>query len=243
MKELRSLVAIIPTLLLAVGLPVMLVAQDHESHEQNAHSGTEEVHHAEDHSEDGHHACHFHADVHSTEYDPTATAFHHIADANVYSIGSFNFPLPCILYTKGHGWDFFSSGNFDFDFYGHGEGRKAFNQYVLDAGAVKRIEDPSFPTGAVALEGFLHTHETIDGETKEVAYACYEGKHYKLLAQSTADAGLFGGSVTSFYDFSLTKNVVSMILISLLLAWGFFSIAKAYKTRDNMAPKGLTVFY
>jgi F-type H+-transporting ATPase subunit a len=242
MKELRSLVAIIPTLLLAVGLPVMLVAQDHSTHEQNTHQATEEAHHDEDHGEAGQHACHFHADVHPTEYDATGTAYHHISDANVYSIGSFNFPLPCILYTKGHGWDFFSSGKFEFDFYGHGEGRKAYNQYVLDNGAVKRVEDPSFPAGAVALEGFLHQQETIDGETREVAYACYEGKHYRLMSQSTADAGLFGGGITSFYDFSLTKNVVAMLLISLLLAWGFFSIAKAYKTRDNMAPKGLQSF-
>jgi len=33
-----------------------------------------------------------------------------------------------------------------------------------------------------------------------------------------------------------------MFLISLLLAWLFFSIAKAYQTRDNMAPKGLQSF-
>ncbi len=242
MKELRSLVAIIPTLLLAVGLPVMLVAQDHTTHAHNEHAANEVAHDTTDHAEADHHTCHFHADVHATIYDATSTAYHHISDANVYSIGSFNFPLPCILFTKGHGWDLFSSGKFEFDFFGHGEGRKAYNQYVLDNGAVKRIEDPSFPTGAVALEGFLHQQETIDGEAKEIAYACYEGKHFKLIPQSTADAGLFGGGITSFYDFSLTKNVVSMLLISLLLAWGFFSIAKAYKTRDNMAPKGLQSF-
>lgn len=243
MKELRSLVALIPTLLLAVGFPVLLNAQDHQdTHEQNTHGTTVEAYQEGDHEDAEHHACHFHADVHETIYDATSTAYHHISDANVYSIGSFNFPLPCILYTKGHGWDFFSSSKFEFDFFGHGEGRKAYNQYVLDNGAVKRIEDPTFPTDEVALEGFIHQEETIDGETKEVAYACYDGKHYKLLPQSTADAGLFGGGITSFYDFSLSKNVVSMLLITLLLAWGFFSIAKAYKTRDNMAPKGLQSF-
>ncbi len=242
MKELRSLIAIIPALLLVVGFPVMLVAQNHDTQAHSTHPVTEGTHHEADHADNEHHTCHFHADVHATEYDATGTAFHHIADANVYSIGSYNFPLPCILYTKGHGWDFFSSSNFNFDFFGHGEGRQAFNQYALDAGVVKRIEDPAFPSGAVALDGFMHIEETMDGETKEIAYACYNGAHYKLLPQSTADAGLFGGGITSFYDFSLTKNVVSMLLISLLLAWGFFSIAKAYKTRDNMAPKGLQSF-
>jgi F-type H+-transporting ATPase subunit a len=256
MKELRSLVAIfylVPALVLVAGFPVSVKAQDHSTTQQeNNHSGGQEAHadstsadhQADAHSDSAHgdHACHFHGDVEETEYDATSTAFHHIADANVYSIGSFNFPLPCILYAKGHGLDVFSSGRFNFDFFGHGEGRTAYNNYVLDAGAVKRIQDPSFPSGEVALEGFMHEHKVVDGENKEFAYACYQGKHYLLESQSTADGGLFGGGMTSFYDFSLTKNVVSMLLIALLLAWAFFSIAKAYRTRDNMAPKGLQSF-
>jgi F-type H+-transporting ATPase subunit a len=256
MKELRRLVAhfyLIPALFLAVGLPVSLTAQDHHTDQQETTHSTGEATHGDStttgHMEEMHgdsthgdHACHFHAIDHESIYDATATAFHHISDANVYSIGSFNFGLPCILYAKGHGWDVFSSGKFDFDFYGHGEGRKAYNQYVLDAGAVKRVQDASFPTGEVNLEGFLHTTEVVNGENKEISYACYQGKHYKLESQSTADGGLFGGGITSFYDFSLTKNVVTMLLISALLAWAFFSIARAYKTRDNMAPKGLQSF-
>ena len=256
MKELRRLVAIfslIPVLALVACLPVSLAAQEHNtttqetSHSmgQEAHAdSTAAGHEGEMHGDSSHeaHACHFHADVHETEYDATSTAFHHISDANVYSIGSFNFPLPCILYAKGHGWDVFSSGKFAFDFFGHGEGRKAYNQYVLDAGAVKRVEDPSFPTGEVTLDGFMHETKMVDGENKEISYACYGGNHYRLESQSTADGGLFGGGITSFYDFSLTKNVVTMMLISLLFAFAFFSIAKAYKTRDNMAPKGLQSF-
>ncbi|NNE28164.1 MAG: hypothetical protein HKN16_00915, partial [Saprospiraceae bacterium] len=58
----------------------------------------------DDHSEDG---------THHAEYDPGATAFHHIADANVYSIGPFQIPLPCFLYAPGHGWSVFSSSKFD----------------------------------------------------------------------------------------------------------------------------------
>ena len=256
MKELRRLVAIfslIPVLALVACLPVSLTAQEHTTTTQeSSHSTGQEAHvdstaaghEGEMHGDSSHeaHACHFHGDVEETEYDATSTAFHHISDANVYSIGSFNFPLPCILYAKGHGWDVFSSGRFGFDFFGHGEGRKAYNQYVLDAGAVKRVEDTSFPTGEVALDGFMHETKMVDGENKEISYACYGGNHYKLESQSTADGGLFGGGITSFYDFSLTKNVVTMMLISLLFALAFFSIAKAYKTRDSMAPKGLQSF-
>ena len=256
MKDLRRLVAhlyFIPALFLVVGIPVSLAAQDHHTtHQDTTHSAGEATHadststgHAEaTHDDSSHeaHACHFHADVHPTEYDATGTAFHHISDANVYSIGSFNFPLPCMLYAKGHGWDVFSSSKFAFDFYGHGEGRKAYNRYVLDAGAVKRVQDASFPMGEVEIEGFMHLDTMVDGKKKVNSFACYNGHHYKLDAQSTADGGLFGGGMTSFYDFSLSKNVVSMLLISLLLAWAFFSIAKAYKRRDSMAPKGLQSF-
>lgn len=197
----------------------------------------------DEHADTSHtHSCHYHGDVMEEEYDATSTAFHHISDANVYSIGSFNFPLPCILYAKGQGWDVFSSKKFDFDFYGHGEGHKAYNRYVLDEGQVKRVQDPSFPMGEVPLEGYIHENTMVDGKKKFNSYACFQGTHYKLDPQSSADGGLFGGGLTSFYDFSLTKNVVSMILISSLLAFAFFGIAKAYRNRGGMAPKGLQSF-
>jgi len=264
MKELRrtaALLYLIPALLLALGAPVRMQAQEHPSAPVDAsHSGAHDMHadsahlmsadtvlaghEGEMHDGEGHeaHACHFHADVHESEYDATGTAFHHISDANVYSIGSFNFPLPCILYAKGYGWDVFSSSRFAFDFFGHGEGRKAYNRYVLDAGAVKRVQDASFPMGEVDLDGFVHIDSLIGSNRKEFAYACYGGQHYLLDAQSTADGGLFGGGMTSFYDFSLSKNVVSMLLITLLLTVAFFSIAKAYKNRNAQAPKGLQSF-
>src|SRR5688572_25039789 len=189
------------------------------------------------------HACHYHGEVMEEEYDATSSAFHHISDANVYSIGSFNFPLPCILYAKGQGLDVFSSKKFDFDFYGHGEGRKAYNRYVLDEGMVKRVQDESFPMGEVNLDGYIHENTMENGKKKFNSYACYEGKHFKLDPQSTADGGLFGGGITSFYDFSITKNVITMILMFVLLSWAFFSIAKAYKNRSGMAPKGLQSFF
>lgn len=212
--------------------------QNSENHEQMADHAVDSTN-VEGHEGEEAHACHFHGDIEETEFDATNTAYHHISDANVYSIGSFNFPLPCILYSKGQGWDFFSSKKFDFEFYGHGEGHKAYNRYVLDEGQVKHITDASFPTGEVELDGYTHDVTTADGKTISNIYACYRGKHYLLEAQSTADGGLFGGGLTSFYDFSITKNVLSMILISLLLGWAFFGIAKAYRNRASLAPRGL----
>ncbi len=203
----------------------------------------------------------------SDKFDPGATAFHHIADANVFSIGPWSIPLPCILYSKDSGWSFFSSSKFGIVGH-HGDGHKAVDGYVLNAGSVNRVRPgQGFPTGEVelfseqaydeaaegghAMHPFKHKEIEVkelndDGveETKmeEITYFNYNGKDYTLDAKSTADGGLFGGGITSYYDFSLTKNVVAMLITVFLLMWMFISIAKAYKTREGKAPKGLQNF-
>jgi len=189
--------------------------------------------HNGDHSSDhlGPSCDHAH-DHHSGEFDPGATAFHHISDANVYSIGPWNFPLPCFLYSKEQGLDVFLSNKFKFDFMGHGEGHQAYNRYFLDGGRVKRVVDSNFPMGEVKIDGVVHDDESH-------AFVCYQSKMWNADASSTADAGLFGGGITSFFDFSITKNVLSMLIVFLLLAWMFLSMAKSYVTRKGMAPKGI----
>ena len=176
------------------------------------------------------------------EFSPGATAFHHIADQNIYSIGPWSLPLRCILYAPDHGWSCFSSGKFHAS--EHGNGHLAVDRYVLVEGMVHRITDPSFPMGEVEVghHPYLQKVKQENGKDKEVAFVCYESKLYPTEDRSTADGGLFGGGMTSFYDFSLTKNITSMLIILALLSWAFLSIAKAYKTRDGMAPKGLQGF-
>ncbi len=206
-------------------------AHDHADHKSDKHA---KEHHADDH---GDHAlsCAHAGDHHHGEFDAGATAFHHIADANVYSIGPFQFPLPCILYAKGKGWDVFSSSKFGFDRFGHGDGHYAYNGYVLDGGTVKRITDTTFPEGKVEIKGVIHDKEGA-------AFVCYNDKMWNTDQKSTADGGVFGGGITSYYDFSLTKNVVSMFLVVFLLGFMFLKVAKAYVTRNGMAPKGLQSF-
>ena len=196
-----------------------------------------DTHSSADKSVDEHHETSDlcgHVGHHDESFDPAATAFHHIANPNVYSIGPWNFPLPCILYAKGHGLDIFSSGKFDFDFRGHGDGHKAYNGYVLDGGTVKRVSDSSFPSDQVEIGGIAHQGKD--------AYACYNGQSYLLENKSIIDGGLFGGGLTSFYDFSISKNVVSMLLIFAFLSWIFIKVARSYVSRDGMAPKGLQSF-
>lgn len=187
-------------------------------------------HTSDDHS---HGACGI---EHHEEFDAGNTALHHIADANVYSIGPFNIPLPCFLYVPGEGWHVFSSGKFDIGH--HGTGHKAINGFVLDGGTVRRVADASFPGGEVEVAGFKHGKE--DG--KFTSHVCYNGQLYLTDAKSTADFGLFGGGITSFYDFSLTKNSVSLLLVTILLIWLFMSVKNAYGRRAGQAPKGLQNF-
>ena len=168
-------------------------------------------------------------------FDPGATAFHHISDANVYSIGPFSIPLPCILYAPEQGWSFFSSGKFGIGH--HGTGHYAIDRYVLNEGTVMRVMDKSFPMGKVELHGdHPFSDEKIDGNN--ISYVDHNGQKYQLDKKSTADGGLFGGGITSYYDFSLTKNVVTMLLVSFFLIWFFISMAKKYAKNRGAAPTG-----
>src|SRR5688500_4090956 len=107
MKDLRRFLAsfcFFSVLALTVAFPATSLSQHNKQHEsEQPHKngpdslGVTGVHeHADGHAA---HSCHFHGEIVEDEFDATTTAFHHIADANVYSIGSFNFPFPCILYA------------------------------------------------------------------------------------------------------------------------------------------------
>ena len=67
----------------------------------------------------------------------------------------------------------------------------------------------------------------------------YKGKTYALEDKTTWDFGLAGGGSTSFFDFSLTKNVFTLLLVAFLMGGIFISCAKAYKRREGQAPSGL----
>ncbi len=212
-------------------------AQDH-GHDHDGGQNDHAQHATDDHGSDG---C---PHLEEGPFNPGSTAFHHISDQNIYNIGPLSLPLPCILYAPKQGWSMFSSGKFHTDDHGHGNGHYAVDGYVLIDGMVHRVRDNGFPSGEVEINnhGFHTTITLEDGKEKDVPAVCYDDKLWAVDARSTADGGLFGGGVTSFYDFSVTKNVVTMILVFALLAWLFISVAKAYKNRAGMAPKGMQSF-
>lgn len=208
----------------------------HVGHDHSSHAGHDHASHAGHGHDEGAHEC---GAGHHGPFNVGETAMHHIADANVYSIGPLQIPLPCMLYSKESGWDFFMSSKFAPAMLGHGDGHMAINKYVLHGGTVKRIADTSFPKGEVAIKGFRHGSIEVDGKKKDASFVCTGDKEYLLDAKSTADGGLFGGGITSFYDFSLTKNVVTMFLVCAFLFFMFRSAAKKYAKGEGKAPSGV----
>lgn len=224
--------AFLPIILCLLLFSVPSFAQDHQDHAEDSHAATER-HEGDDHHGDC--ACH-----HEEEYSAGNTAFHHIADANAFHIfGDLYLPLPCILYAPDHGLSFFMSSKFEI--HEHGDGAKAVDGYVLHHGEVMRVAPgQDFPyEGEFEVECFTSTHETVDGKDKELFQVIYEGNCYNLDKKSTLDGGLLGGKITSYYDLSITKNVLTMILTFLLLFWLFRSVANAYQRREGQAPKGV----
>ena len=220
---------------------------DHAGHHHGVgeHHGDGVVEQVEEHvahgDEHGHGEGHCSCDHHVADFDPGAAAFHHISDQNIFSIGPFALPLPFIGYSTEDGLTMFSTSYYESD--GHGNSCKVKDGYMLSDGRVRRVIADDFPKGEITADGITHvTVLTPKGDEKHVAGVCYNGKVYQTEARSTMDFGLFGGGLTSWYDFSISKNVVGMALIFLLMAVVFLSIAGAYKKREGQAPKGIQNF-
>ncbi len=220
-------------LLLFFSLPVLGQHDDHDDHdhihgnhgtttEQEAHGLTE--HHGMEGEEE--------------EYDPVTTVIEHISDANEFHIWKgVHLPLPCILYAPEHGFSFFMSSKLD-------HGHVAYDRYILHEGRVHRVKDDSFPMGEVHIEGVSHKEKTVEGgKIEEVPVAYHEGMPYELEGSTKWDGGILGGGITSFYDFSITKNVFTMILAGLLLVIIFRAVRRGYKKNEGRAPSGIQSFF
>lgn len=173
------------------------------------------------------------------QYNPTPDVMHHIADAHQFQIwGDLYLPLPCIAYSSEGGFFFSLSSAFE-------NGKKAVDGYVIHHDQLKRVKDPSFPKGVVDIQAPGEANveapkQIIDTAGVQTLGAVdmnnavvYGGKAYELEAASTVQG------ITSWFDFSITKNVFSMLLGTLLLLYIFGSISKAYKRREGQSPKGM----
>jgi len=234
--------------LIFIGLGAFAFAQneDHQGDQQaveqthqpaNAETGAE----AKSHNDTSSDACGHPIVEKEGEFNAGETAVHHIADANtIHVVGDIYIPLPCILYAPSQGWTITASSAFHP--HHHGNGNVAKDGYVLVHGIVQRVQDPSFPKGDVPVSEPTHDTKTVNGKEKDVYYVMAEGKCYELDKKTTFDGGLMGGGVTSFYDYSITRNVFTMLLTCLLLFFVFRSAANAATRTHGHAPKGLQNF-
>jgi F-type H+-transporting ATPase subunit a len=87
----------------------------------------------------------------------------------------------------------------------------------------------------------FHHGETL-AEVDGNHYKLYHGKIYKVDAQGTInyDEHHHPANVKPL-DFSITKGVLSLIIMSALMLWLFISIARSYK-KNNGVPKGIAGF-
>ena len=148
--------------------------------------------------------------------DYTETMLHHIGNSNELEVipgGIFTLPLPVITYSEDAGFSFAMSSAF----HDGEEGHIAHNGYILNHGVINRIKG-SFPTEDTKVE-LAHTHE---GK----AVVCHNGQTYELEGSKNML------EESSFYDFSISKNVFTMILGILLMAFIFIRLANYYKNNS-----------
>ena len=196
---------------------------------EGASKQTEESEHATAHHDEC--SCH-----HEEKYDPGASAFHHIGDANAFHLfGDYYLPLPCLLYAPESGIKFIMSSAFHM--HHHGSGSKAIDGYVMVHGSIMRVNQDGFPMEGEVEVSCYTEKEAADG--KVTYQVVYDEKCYNLDKKTSYDGGIMGGGITSFYDFSMTKNVFTMILAFLILFFLFRKAAVSYITRKGQAPKGV----
>jgi F-type H+-transporting ATPase subunit a len=175
------------------------------------------------------------------EFNAGDNAVHHIADANaLHIVGDVYLNLPIILYAPGQGWTLGTTGAFHA--HHHGNGANSHNGYVLVHGSVMRIKDAAFHNGDFEVSDYTHREETVEGKVKTIYAAVINGQCVDLDNKTTFDGGLMGGGITSFYDYSITRNVFTMLLTVVVLFFLFRAAATAATRRQGQAPKGLQNF-
>jgi len=229
------------------GLSVFAFAQHGESHhpqqqtEHPAAATTDE--HATDHSDSTGHGGHDcgHSLSEEGEFNAGENAVHHIADANaIHILGNTYLHLPCILYAPGHGWTLTSTSAFHPHHHGNGENSK--EGYVLVHGNIMRLTNTALMHGEFPVSDYTHQEIEEKGKKKIRYNAIINGNCEPLDAKTTYDGGIMGGGITSFYDFSVTRNVFTMLLTALVLFLLFRSAAKSAVRTQGHAPKGLQNF-
>jgi len=168
-----------------------------------------------------------HESSHEEAFDAGKMIIEHVVDSYEWHIlnwghSHISVPLPIIIYHEGHWLTFMSSA-----FVNHATHKK--EPMFFD----KNGEQVHFDQYGYDQEGLFGLAIMPEGGHKgKIAYidpAAYFSQH-ELKEVEGASLPL---------DFSITKNVVALWFSIILMLWIFASVARSYKTRKGMAPKGM----
>jgi F-type H+-transporting ATPase subunit a len=208
------------------------IAQNHEKHGHE--TVTQQVEKAESVAiQEGIIAAETITGKHETKEEKFNTSkiiMEHIADAHDWHLwGHTSIHLPVILYTD-KGIEMFSSGNFN---HGHDAYKGKLYTYQIIESKVKIVKaaEAHEATPAVVMDEHHNVAEAHEATDAHAATAEAHDGHPAPIIDEAATSHLI--------DFSITKNVASMMVSMLFLFLIFFSVAAAYKKRGINAPKGL----
>jgi F-type H+-transporting ATPase subunit a len=118
-----------------------------------------------------------------------------------------------------HEWHFFTAGE---------------SHVTLPLPVIVYTEGKGIQVFSSSNFGHFEKHE-VDGKTIGVSHS-YENMHLERAMTET----LVSDNGAKIYDFSITKNVLSMLISVVLLLWIMLSVAAKYKKRGTMvAPTGM----
>ena len=172
----------------------------------------------------------------------TDQVMHHIADANEFHVfGDLHLPLPILAYSFDDGLyaglssDFYAHDGDEHDPHAgagtdHGHHPTLVREgYFLDHGELRRLADPAARASVTTVERVV--------ERDAGRFAVSEGRAYAVESASSLLA------MTGWIDFSITKNVATMLLAMLVFALIFIPVANGYKRNAGRAPTGLQSFF
>jgi F-type H+-transporting ATPase subunit a len=159
------------------------------------------------------------------KYDPVPVIMEHIKDSHDWHLwgegeDAVSIPLPVILLDGGV--QFFMSSDFH---HGHEVVEKGGNYYALVNGKVYKTD----AHGTIEFEMDMGGKKVKDKTT--VHHLATDHHAHQLLSKATI-------LNAEPLDFSITKNVLAMMVSAFLIFFMFRALAKSYRKSDK-APKGL----
>lgn len=128
---------------------------------------------------------------------------------------------------------------------GHHDGKSIYLPIILIDGGMKTFSSRHFYHGEPASAKDSKTneeHEYVKGVGPAAGYAMFHEEIYKLEGEELSFEGGHVHGAVKPYDFSITKNVLSLFMGAILILLIMSNVARFYKKNGAVAPKGLAKY-